>query len=98
MRNKLADDVKILAFTDLAVAPEVWQEDETYVDYPYRAAVTLEGVTEDFAPSVTFAPEDALENIFAPIAETFSGGVYIYANESPAETVNIPAIVCIPVR
>ena len=98
VRNKLADDVKILAFTDLTVAPEVWQEDETYVDYPYRAAVTLEGVTEDFAPSVTFAPEDALENIFAPIAETFSGGVYIYANESPAETVNIPAIVCIPVR
>ena len=97
-RSKLAADVKTLAFLELTVEPENWQEDETYGDYPFRAAVALEGVTEDFAPSVTFAPEDALENIFAPVAETYDGGIYIYACESPAETVTIPAIVCIPVR
>ena len=97
-RSKLAADVKTLAFLELTVEPENWQEDETYGDYPFRAAVALDGVTEDFAPSVTFAPEDALENIFAPVAETYDGGIYIYACESPAETVTIPAIVCIPVR
>lgn len=97
-RSKLAADVKTLAFSELTVEPENWQEDETYGDYPFRASVALEGVTEDFAPSVTFAPEDALENIFAPVAETYDGGIYIYACESPAETVTIPAIVCIPVR
>ena len=94
-RSKLAADVTTLAFLELTVEPENWQEDETYGDYPFRAAVTLEGVTEDFAPSVSFAPEDALENIFAPVAETYDGGIYIYACESPAETVTIPAIVCI---
>ena len=87
-----------LAFTDVSVPSSAWQEDETYGNYPFRAAVTLEGVTEDFAPSVSFAPEDVLENIFAPVAESYDGGIYIYACESPAETVTIPAIVCIPVR
>lgn len=98
VRAKLGADVKVLAFEDLSVDTQAWQEDETYEDYPFRAAVALEGVTEYFAPSVIFAPEDAQENIFAPIAETYNGGVYIYANESPAEAVNIPAIICIPVR
>lgn len=97
-RSKLAADVKILAFTDITVDSEAWQEDETYGDYPFRAAVTLEGITEDFAPSVTFRPEVTIENIFAPVAESYNGGIYIYACESPAETVTIPAIVCIPVR
>ncbi len=97
-RSKLADDVKVLAFTGISVPTSAWAADDTYEDYPFRAAITLEGVTEDFAPSVSFAPEDALENIFAPVAETYDGGIYIYANESPEETVTVPAIVCIPVR
>lgn len=87
-----------VVFTGISVLTSAWTDDETYEDFPFRASVTLEGVTEDFAPSVTFAPEDALENIFAPVAETYDGGIYIYACESPAETVTIPAIVCIPVR
>ena len=87
-----------LAFTDVSVPSSAWQEDETYGDYPFRAAVSLEGVTENFAPSVTFSPEDALENIFAPVAESYQGGIYIYASESPAETVTVPTIVCIPVQ
>lgn len=97
-RAKLAADAKILAFTNITVGSEAWQEDKTYGNYPFRAAVTLEGVTEDFAPSVSFAPEDVLENIFAPVAESYDGGIYIYACESPAEVVTIPAIVCIPVQ
>ena len=86
-----------LAFTDVSVPSSAWQEDETYGDYPFRAAVNLEGVTEDFAPSVVFSPADAMSGSFAPVAESYAGGVYIYANESPAETVTIPSIVCIPV-
>lgn len=97
-RAKLAADAATVSFINIQVQTSAWQADETYGDYPFRAAVALDGVTEDFAPSVTFAPEDALENIFAPVAETYDGGIYIYANESPAETVTIPAIVCIPVR
>lgn len=86
-----------MAFTGISVPTSAWEADETYVDYPFRASVALEGVTENFAPSVSFAPADALENIFAPVSESYNGGIYIYANEIPAETVTIPAIVCIPV-
>ena len=96
-RSKLAADVKILAFSNVAVEASVWQEDETYGDYPFRAAVSLEGVTENFAPSVTFSPEDVLENIFAPVAACYGDGIYIYANELPGKDMTIPSVLAIPV-
>lgn len=86
-----------VVFTGISVLTSAWTADETYEDFPFRAAITLEGVTEDFAPSVVFSPADAMSGSFAPVAESYAGGVYIYANESPAETVTIPSIVCIPV-
>ena len=97
VRSKLGADVKILAFSDVAVEPEDWQEDSAYGDFPFRAAVTLEGVTENFMPILTFAPEDALSGIFAPVVRSFQGGVYIYAGERPESTLSIPGILCIPV-
>lgn len=97
VRSKLGADVKILAFSDVAVEPEDWQEDSAYGDFPFRADVTLEGVTENFVPSLTFAPEDALSGIFAPVVRSFQGGVYIYAGERPENSLSIPGILCIPV-
>ena len=96
VRSKLGADVKILAFSDLAVEPEDWQEDVTYKDFPYRAAAVCPGVGENFIPNVTFSLEDALSNCYAPVARSFAGGVYIYADEIPKETMCIPCIMCVP--
>lgn len=63
-------------------------------DYPYRAAVTLPGVTASMIPEVTFSVADLAENEFAPVAECYNGGVYIYAADKPTATVVIPTIIC----
>ena len=97
-RAKLAPDAKVLAFEDVEIQPSAWQADETYAEYPFRAAVTLSGVTENFVPDIVLSPEDALSNVFAPIADSYSGGVYLYANEAPAGTVTVPTVKCTPVR
>ncbi len=97
VRSKLAADARPLAFENVPIEPESWQEDNTYADFPYRAAVSCSGVGESFVPSVTFAPTEALSGVFAPVAASYDGGVYIYAAEKPEATLNILGILCIPV-
>lgn len=96
-RAKLASDVKALAFTNKTVATSAWVSDTAYTDYPYRTAVDCEGVTARHYAEVTFAPADAMSGSFAPVVESYNGGVYIYASEIPEAVLTIPTIVCTPV-
>ena len=97
-RAKLAADAKVLSFTNKTVAVSDWASDTTYTDFPYRAAVACEGVTAKYYAEVVFSPTDALEGIFCPVAASYAGGVYLYANEMPSVAVTIPTIVCTPVE
>ena len=97
-RTKLASDVKVLSFTNKIVTTSTWVSDTTYTDFPYRAAVACEGVTAKHYAEVTFAPADALNGSFAPVAVSYDGGVYLYANEMPSAALTIPTIVCTPVE
>lgn len=96
-REKLAADVKVLAFTGKTVAVSAWVSDSSYGDFPYRAAVACEGVTAQHYAEVTFTPADVLAGSFCPVAVSYAGGVYIYSDEIPGEAVTIPSIVCTPV-
>lgn len=97
-RAKLAADVKVLAFTEKAVDASAWVSDTTYSDFPYRAAVSCNGVTAKHYAEVSFSPADAMSGSFAPVAASYDGGVYIYASEVPEAAVTIPTIVCTPVE
>lgn len=97
-RAKLASDVKVLAFTEKAVDASAWVSDTTYSDFPYRAAVSCNGVTAKHYAEVSFSPADAMSGSFAPVAASYDGGVYIYASEVPEAAVTIPTIVCTPVE
>lgn len=89
---------KVLPFTNKTVATSAWVSDTTYEDFPYRAAVACQGVTAKHYAEVSFSPADALEGIFAPVAASYDGGVYIYASEIPEAALTIPTIVCTPVE
>lgn len=90
--NLAADAVK-LSFINTTVAAASFVADETYADYPYRAAVTLANVTAAMLPEVIFSAADASSGNFAAVAETYAGGVYIYAAEAPTASVTIPTII-----
>lgn len=91
--NLAADAVK-LTFTNTAVAALAFTSDTTYADFPFRASVSLAGVTETMVPEVVFGAADAVSGIFAPVAESISGGVYLYAAEVPIADITIPTILC----
>ena len=90
--QKLAADAVKLTFTNTTVEAASFAADETYGDFPYRAAVPLTGAAEAMTPEVVFGAADAMSGTFAPVAESYAGGVYIYAAELPSAAVTIPTI------
>lgn len=91
--QKLAADAVKLTFTNTVVEAASFAADETYGDFPYRAAVPLTGAAEAMTPEVVFGAADAMSGTFAPVAESYAGGVYIYAAELPSAAVTIPTII-----
>lgn len=94
--NKVAAIDLPLAFGPQTVATSAWAANTTYSaqGYGFRASVPLAGVTADHIPDVTFAMADAVSGNLAPLADTYAGGIYIYAKEQPTATVNIASVVC----
>lgn len=80
-------------FANTTVSSTAFSADATYTAYPYRAAVTLTGVTATMLPEVVFDAEDAASGNYAPVATAYSGGVYIYSVAVPDSSVTIPSIV-----
>lgn len=69
------------------VAASVWTADATYDDYPYRCALALTGVTASDIPEVVFGVQEATSGDYAPVAECYDGGVYIWSSVNTAITV-----------
>jgi hypothetical protein len=101
IQNELLDleagtgvELKKLQFNNTSVAVADFVEDTTYEDYPFRAAVPLEGVIDSMIPEIIFSLSDATSGLFAPVAESYNGGVYLYASDVPEANVTVPVIIC----
>ena len=91
---KLAADAVKLQFKNVSVYTSAFAANSTYEDYPYRAALMLEGVTASMIPEVIFGIADAASGNYAPGAESYAGGIYIYAAEVPESALTLPTILC----
>lgn len=89
-----AFELKRLQFTDTVVQPAAFVADSTYPDFPYRAAVALDGVLLTMTPEVVLGVTEAMSGNFAPVADTYTGGVHIYAASAPEAEITIPTIIC----
>ena len=92
--QRLAQVSTTKIFTSCTVATTAWTASVTYASFPYQATITCTGVTTDYIPEVTFAPDDAISGNFAPVAASTSNGVIIYAKEVPEASITIPTIKC----
>lgn len=68
-----------------------WDSDNTYPDYPYRASIAITGVTASDMAEVVFGLDQAISGDYAPVCETYAGGVYVYSAVNTAIT--IPTII-----
>lgn len=85
---------KRLQFTDTPCYIASFTDDTTYADFPYRADVALSNVTADMTPEVVFCVADAMSGAYAPVAQAYDGGIYIYATAVPSDDFVIPTIIC----
>lgn len=89
-----AVELKKLVFANTTVPVSAFVADSTYQDYPFRAAVALENVLSSMIPNVVYSVAALTDNNFAPVAECYNGGVYIYADSKPTNPVAIDTIIC----
>lgn len=87
-------ELKKLKFTDVLVPSANFVDNTTYTDFPFRAEVPLDGVLGTMTPEVIFGVVDAASGNFAPVSETYTGGIYLYASSVPDSDVTIPTILC----
>lgn len=89
-------ELKKVQVNNVSVPVSAFVADATYEEqgYAYRAAVALDGVIDSMIPEVIFGMADAVSGYFSPVAESYNGGVYIYASAEPEATVTIPTIIC----
>lgn len=85
-----------LTASNVAVAVADFVVDSTYTDYGYKAEISMPGVDSNYSPDVRFSLTDAASGIFAPVADTGTDKVIIYANAVPAADITIPVIICTP--
>ena len=92
--EKLAPDAVRRRFENVSVPVASFVSDTTYADYPYRATIPLAGVIASMVPDVTFSIAALADCEFAPVAECYAGGIYIYASSAPTAAVLINSVVC----
>lgn len=92
--QKLASDAVRIRATNQQVAVSAWEQNSSSENYPWRAPVPITGVTADMRPEVCFGVADLDSGNFASFAESYAGGVYIWAAEKPGAAVTIPVIDC----
>lgn len=81
-------------FTDKVLTAADFTPDSTYDGYPYKAEITVDGITADFVSDVNFAPKEAEAGIFATLTKTEAGKITLYASEIPETAITIPTIEC----
>ncbi len=90
------DIVTRLAFTNKTVETTDWEEEDPpttgFEDFPYKAQITCADVTASMFAEVILSPADALSGIYAPVSNTGSGYVEIWASEVPSDDLVIPTI------
>lgn len=87
-------DANSLKFNDVIVETSTFTLDNVYSDFPYKADITLDDVTEEMFPIVIFNAQDAMSGIYSFMVESFNGGVRIWSKYIPDSTLIIPTIVC----
>lgn len=64
------------------VTSSAWSSDNTYEEYPYRATLTVSGMTSSHVPEVIFDGTDEDTELVAPHCQSYAGGIYIYASDN----------------
>ena len=87
-----AGNCNLLTFSNISVSASAWTSDATYAAFPYRAAISCDGVMTDHIPEIHFNATEVTSGNYAPVAQSATGVIYIYAASKPSGAITIPTI------
>lgn len=84
----------ILTFSNVSIPATAWASNTTQsaAGFGFRATIALSGVTSAMVPDVYLNVADAMSGDFSPVAQSYNGGIYIYASFKPTAALTIPTI------
>lgn len=88
--NKAYVDSIRKIFHNVMVGPELFLPDATYAEYPFKAEIALEGALSTHIPEVVFP---VVNFGYAPVCESYNGGVTFYTDSKPGAPVVFPTII-----
>ena len=92
--KKITDDGHTMTVVkyNIKVPISLWKESTAHEGYPYEASFTIDGITAASICSVLFELKEIISNNFAPVCDSYYGGITIYAKRLPDYVVNISSI------
>ena len=90
--SKVSVDMKatLLKFTNVTVS---FTADSLYSDYPYKGNIVLSEITSNMSAEIIFNLTDSISGNYAPICETYDGGIYIWAKTNTQITIPLIKVV-----
>lgn len=82
---------KIRVINNVVVPVASWINNSSS-NYPQKALINIDNVTEEQIVDVYFAESEAVSGNYSPVTDSVDGGVYIYAKEIPSVDITIPSI------
>jgi hypothetical protein len=85
----------VLVFQSIIVPVDYWGESTVYTGFGFSATFACTGVTDDYVTQVIFAPTEAMNGNYAPIATPGTNTVTIYAVAEPVAPITIPTVIAL---
>lgn len=82
---------KVRVINNVVVPVASWINNSSS-NYPQKALINIDNVTEEQIVDVYFAESEAVSGNYSPVTDSVDGGVYIYAKEIPSADITIPSI------
>ena len=92
-------NTRTVVFTNVSVSTSGWTSHSSTEDndagFVLRKSIPLSGITEaDYSADVRFEKAQQYSGNYSGSTDTYDGGVYIYAKETPSAGFTIPIIIC----
>ena len=80
---------------NVSVTSDLWTAVSGMGDFGFVASIPVSGCTANYVPNVVLDLASAISGNFAPVSESGTDVVKIYAKEKPTADITIPTIICL---
>lgn len=93
--DEIRSDLGRITAKNVGIVSSAWVSDNTFADFPYKATISIAGVTANHA-CTTMVPDHTnadLQYLFGPYVNTGAGTLEVWANSKPTAAITIELMI-----